>query len=79
MFSEDYAVMRDGSSARFLDKGGRQHIAGSYQDAREFREGMAPVMIKGKWGYIGKAGKVVIAPRFRDAYSFSETLAPVQP
>ena len=40
-------------------------------------EGLAPVMIEGKEGYIDKTGKVVIDPKFFWAYPFSEGLAPV--
>ena len=44
-----------------------------------FREGLLPVNIDGKWGFIDKSGSFAIAPQYENAYSFSKNgLAPVQ-
>lgn len=36
----------------------------SYENAGDFSEGLAPVSIDKKWGFIDKTGKLVIAPQF---------------
>ena len=43
-----------------------------------FSEGLVPVSIKGKWGFMDRTGKLVIEPQFEDAEDFSEGLAPVK-
>ena len=43
--------------------------------AMDFREGLAKVVLDGKWGYIDKSGKEVIPFKYDDAMSFSEGLA----
>ncbi|MBV9957028.1 MAG: WG repeat-containing protein [Acidobacteria bacterium] len=40
-------------------------------------DGLFPVRVKGKWGYINNAGKIVIKPQFDDADDFSDGLASV--
>jgi len=45
---------------------------------RVFSEGMAPVRIDGKWGYIDKTGNTVINPQFEEANAFHEDLAAVK-
>jgi hypothetical protein len=51
-------------------------------DSREaggqFREGLATIKQRGKWGYIDKLGKTVIAPQYQEALRFSEGLASVK-
>lgn len=46
-------------------------------DEDDYSEGLAAVMIKGKWGYVDQAGKVVIGPRFDRAMPFSNGVAGV--
>src|SRR5438876_6749370 len=55
-----------------------QGIKPQFDDARGFSDGLAPVKISGKWGYIDKTGGVVITPQFNDAEDFSEGLAAVE-
>lgn len=43
-----------------------------------YADGLAPVEINGKWGYVNKSGAYVIAPQFEDAKSFSDGLAQVR-
>lgn len=53
-------------------------MEGRFEAARDFSEGLAPVMKGGKWGYVDKSGRVVVEPRFDDAETFSGGLARVR-
>ena len=61
----------------FVDKDGVV-LKERFEMAKDFSEGLAPVMQGRKWGFIDKSGRVVIAPRFDDAWPFSEGLARVR-
>lgn len=43
-----------------------------------FGDGLAPVKLGGKWGFIDETGKMVIPPTWDEALSFADGLAPVQ-
>lgn len=60
------AVLTSTGGYRFfyIDKTGKKVFDSDYELAGEFSEGLAPVLIGGKWGYIGPQGKVVIKPQF---------------
>ncbi|WP_139796242.1 WG repeat-containing protein [Sporomusa malonica] len=49
-----------------------------WEDVLPFSEGMAPVKVNGKWGFIEKNGYITIAPRYDDVRQFSEGLAAVK-
>ena len=49
-----------------------------YDDVFNFREGLAAVKLKGKWGFIDKSGKEVVPPKYVDVDSFHEGLAMVK-
>ena len=53
-------------------------IKPQYQLAFDFSDGLAPVKIKNKWGYINKAGEIAIKPQFKSAYEFQNGLAMVE-
>ena len=44
----------------------------------EFENGLAPVKIDNKWGFIDKMGHEIISPKFNDAMMFENGLAPVK-
>jgi hypothetical protein len=71
---------RCGSKWGFIDKTGHVVIDFRYEDAWDFRDGMAPVRTGGQWGYIDESGSAVIPPQFGDIWllldAFSEGLAP---
>lgn len=48
-----------------------------FDDAAKFSEGLAPVLIDKKWGYINKKGEYKIQPQFDKAHVFEEGLAAV--
>jgi len=49
-----------------------------YEQVRPFSEGLAPIRLNGRWGYIDKFGKTVIPCVYESAFSFSEGLARVR-
>ncbi len=53
-------------------------IEAKYEYVNTFSEGLAPVRIDGKWGFIDKEGKIVINPQFDEVYKFSEGLAAIR-
>lgn len=53
-------------------------IAPQFSLAFTFHEGLAPVQMSDKWGFIDKSGKHVIEPQFDEVYRFSEGLALVR-
>ncbi|HJQ24748.1 MAG TPA: WG repeat-containing protein [Blastocatellia bacterium] len=62
----------------FIDKSGSIVTSQQYDYAKEFSEGLAPVLIGKKWGYIDKKGRTVIPPGFAEAEPFSDGLARVK-
>jgi len=61
----------------YIDKSGHPISTETYQSAKEFSEGLAPVVIDEKWGFIDQSGRLVITPAFDEAWPFSEGLARV--
>ena len=53
-------------------------IQAQFSDAGHFSEGLAPVAVDGKWGYIDKTGALTIKPRFDAALPFSRGVARVK-
>ncbi|MEP4197176.1 MAG: WG repeat-containing protein [Aliishimia sp.] len=78
-FYAGYATMRQGDERGFLqvDAGGKisEYLAPQFEDVFRFQEGLAPVKIDGKWGYIGD-GKT---PDVDLRQSPIETLIPADP
>lgn len=59
----------------YIDKTGKEVIPKIYDDGADFSEGMAGVVINGKWGFIDTAGTIVIEPQFEYVGKFSNELA----
>ncbi|HET9598532.1 MAG TPA: WG repeat-containing protein [Anaeromyxobacteraceae bacterium] len=55
----------------------RRRLADVYEGSGDFSEGLAPVRVGGRWGYVDATGKPVIRNAFDDAGRFAEGLAPV--
>jgi hypothetical protein len=64
----------------YLDRTGKKISSPSDYGPKSdsFSEGLVPVSIKGKWGFMDRTGKLAIPPQFEDAEDFSEGLAPVK-
>lgn len=54
----------------YIDTGGKVVISVQFAGARLFSEGLAAVLVDGKWGYVDRDGKMVIPPRFDEAQAF---------
>ena len=78
-FSEGLAcAVMDNGKPQFINKEGK--IMFTVEDAQTcggFSEGLAPVKIKGKWGFIDNTGKVIINAEYEEVNKFSEGLASV--
>ena len=61
----------------YINKAGQVVIKDRFDDARNFKEGLAVIRKKGKWGYINKKGEEIIPAQFKAAWSFSEGVARV--
>ncbi|MBR5687645.1 MAG: WG repeat-containing protein [Prevotella sp.] len=46
-----------------------------FDNCGTFHDGLAPALIKGKWGYVNKDGQWVVKPKYDKAYDFSEGMA----
>ena len=56
----------------FLTTEGKAVTGTRFDYALNFSEGMAAVLVEGKWGYINQFGKMVIEPKFQSAFPFSK-------
>jgi hypothetical protein len=61
----------------FIDTAGHA-LSQRFDYARRFSEGLAPVQIAARWGYIDKTGNLVVQPRFDMAEPFSDGVARVR-
>jgi WG containing repeat len=79
-FSDGFACVLlpgEGAGYGFIDKTGRLLIKGLRMDSM-FHEGLAPVSLGGKWGYLGTDMKLAITPQFDFADPFYEGMAQVE-
>ncbi len=79
-FSEGFACVllpEEGAGYGFIDRTGRLLIKGLRTDS-VFRDGLAPVSLGRKWGYLGRDMKVAIPPQFDLAQPFSEGMAGIE-
>jgi hypothetical protein len=78
-FSEGLAcVVMENGKPQFIDK--KNKIIFTVDKAEfccGFKEGLARIKVKGKWGFIDKTGKVVVNPIYDDAKDFNDGLAAV--
>lgn len=79
-FREGIAGVLYHGSLAYYDRTGQKISPplGYGPESHSFSEGLVPVEIKGKSGYMDRAGKLVIEAQFEDAEDFSEGLAPVK-
>ncbi len=56
----------------YCDYSGKVVLEGPYESAHAFVNGVAPVMVNGKWGFIDKSGEFIIEPVY-DSYVINDT------
>jgi len=62
-----------------IDLEGNIIIDKGFEDVKPFTsDGIAPVMLDGKWGFIKKDGSKIIDTKYDDAYAFGYGVAPVK-
>jgi len=61
----------------YIDRTGGVAIPLQFNEAYDFSEGLARVIVGDKFGFIDKTGKIVIQPQFGLALDFTEGLAPM--
>ncbi len=62
----------------FIDKKGKEAFLNIYKTVGSFSEGLLPVILNGRFGYIDKNGLVKIPIKYDYAYDFCEGFAMVQ-
>ena len=79
-----------GCTCQYIDQTGKKAFPQVFQRGGEFSEGLAPVSVDDKWGFIDASGRMVIQPQYDDpapdpfaefyldpAHGFHHGLAPV--
>jgi len=59
----------------YIDTTGKVVIPPQFENAMDFKEGLAPVRINRPWGYIDKDVKFAIAPQYDFASQFENGIA----
>jgi hypothetical protein len=79
-FHEGIAGVLYRGTLSYFDKAGKKISPplGYGPKNHSFSEGLVPIEVKGKTGFMDRTGKIVIEPQFEDAEDFSEGLAPVK-
>jgi hypothetical protein len=72
------AAVKVGSKWGYIDKSGTLAIPAQFDNACDFKDGLAAVASTTGIGYINDQGAFVIQPKFGFAGSFSDGLAPVR-
>lgn len=77
------AVMTESWTTGFIDKFGNVVIKPEFEEARDFSDQRAAVLVSRDkrnpiaphWGYIDQTGKMIIAAKYETAYDFSDGIA----
>lgn len=72
--AEDFQLFEDDKTIRCVSY---RLALEAFSDRVGFSNGLAPIIVGGKYGYINKTGACAIEPQFDNVHSFSDGLAPV--
>jgi hypothetical protein len=62
----------------YLDATGKTIVSPQFGECGKFSDGLALILLNGKWGYIDRSGKVLFTTPYAIAWDFSDGLAQVQ-
>lgn len=66
-FSEGLcAVMNSNAAWGYINRNAEQVVEFLYDNAHPFTNGMAKIMLRGRWGVIDRKGRSVVPPRYND-------------
>jgi hypothetical protein len=71
-----FLFKQDGRFGYFNTDG--ETIKPQFSNAGQFSQGLAPVAVDGRWGYVNKTGELTIKPQFDSALRFSRGVARVK-
>lgn len=75
IFGEELFVSYNGERYGYVNSEGKLIFNYIFEDAKAFRENMAPVKMNGKWGYIDKELRLLVDYKYDEAWLFSEGVA----
>jgi hypothetical protein len=75
---QGFYKVRIGGKFGYIDKQGKLVIQPAFDDARKFRDGLAPVKLNGLFGYVDRSGTLVVKPQFQVTQAFTSGLAAVK-
>lgn len=77
VMSRSLSVFQDPNTYKFgfKDENGRISIQPTYENCKEFSEGLAACRLNGKWGFIDELGSVQIPFKYFEVSKFSQGLA----
>src|SRR3970040_1196107 len=58
----------------YINNEGRVVISPQFQEAKEFKSGLARVRVNDKWGFINKSGEFVIPPKYNVIEDFNSNI-----
>lgn len=73
-FHFNMAIIKSKDQYGFLDANGNISISLQYPKAKEFANGFAPVVLKGKWAYLNKQEEIVAQPHYDDLSVFYDSV-----
>lgn len=76
-FSEGYLAVCSSVNGKwgFITDEGKEQIPFVYEEAHDFKEGLAAVKVDGLWGFIGYTGMMIVKPMYNMVFDFSESRA----
>lgn len=79
LFGQELALVQNGEGKYgFINEKGAEAVACTYDRAKLFFNGLAPVQKDGKWGYVNKKGEMQIAAKYDSAgYFYTDDCAVV--
>jgi WG containing repeat len=75
--SEGWVSVKEDRFYKFIGKDGKV-LVGGFDGAKDFSEGLAPIIVGAKWGYLDLLGNIAIEPRYEYVGPFVDGVADVE-